>query len=71
MKRLVLAIVLLLAIPALLTPAATAIPPVCIVKEAGAVGAEVEVWVTCGPRVIATVCPKVGPCGTFDTDTLP
>jgi hypothetical protein len=56
----------------LAVPAASAIPPVCLEKEAGALGVTVEARVTCGPQATLTRCPPVGdgPCWTVTVDPL-
>ena len=57
---------------ALVAPAASAWPPVCIEKNAGALRTNVHVMVTCGPQVEISHCPPVGdgPCWLLTTEPL-
>ena len=56
----------------LVSPSASATPPVCLEKGASALGTTVEVRITCGPGVSITRCPPVGdgPCDYFSTDSI-
>lgn len=57
---------------ALVVPAASAVPPVCLEREAGALGTTAHLRATCGPQVAVTHCPPAGdgPCRHADTDRL-
>lgn len=72
MKLALLVVCSLLALT-LAVPAASAVPPVCLEKGAGALGTSVEVWITCGSHVTVTHCPPVGagPCWAKTTELLP
>jgi hypothetical protein len=68
-----LALVLAVSLLALtLVPAASAWPPVCLEKGAGALGTSVSVQITCGPQVTLSHCPPVGegPCWMLQTERL-
>jgi hypothetical protein len=62
-----------LALPIALAPTASAWPPVCIVREADVLTVHAEVWITCGPRVVGTVCSPVDEeqCTEIGTDDGP
>ena len=73
MKLWTITLLVLTIIPlAAFAPTASAGPntfPVCLMKEAGPDGgaAHAEVWITCGPHVLVSTCPKDGFCRTWDS----